>query len=313
MNSIVMNNLLRPRVTVIVYTSDNAAALRYAIESVLWQSFKNFEVWVIGNCCSDYSEDIVNSYGDQRLFWFDIPFKTDKEVRLILEGVRRARGEYIAYLNDNDIWLPNHLEVLVDSIENSEADAVFSITQYVHSSDYSTLNIPILPGLQVPPAHSSLMHKKNCVTITVPDSDQSPDYLNEFLRLASSEQLRLDVAPVTTGLKFLRNDRSQVEIDRFYFMERLKKDPDFMNKELSAILLRTEKVRQISAQTNSWMNRLSAPLQKIMGRLVAGVKSNAGIRILRRRFQDTKSVSPVMSSGNAKRNVELMTKSAKVV
>jgi glycosyltransferase involved in cell wall biosynthesis len=310
-NTIVMNSLLRPRVTVIIYTSDNAAVLRYAIESVLWQSFKNFEVWVVGNCCSDYSEDVVNSFGDQRLFWFDIPFKTDKEVRLILEGVRRARGEYIAYLNENDIWLPNHLEVLVDSIENSEADAVFSITQYVHSSDFSTLNIPLLPNLQVPPAHSSLMHKKNCVNVTVSETDQSPDYLNEFLRLATSEHLRLDVAPVTTGLKFLRNERRQVEIDRFYFMERLKNDTDFMNKELSAILLRTEKSRQVAAETTSWTNWLSGPIRKAMRRLMIGMRSTSGIKILTKRFQESKAVSPITSQ--RKRNVGLITKSAKVV
>ena len=62
-----------PQVTVIIATYNKASTLRFALQSVLWQTFEDYEVWVIGDCCSDNSAEIVNGFNDPRVHWHNLP------------------------------------------------------------------------------------------------------------------------------------------------------------------------------------------------------------------------------------------------
>jgi glycosyltransferase involved in cell wall biosynthesis len=256
-----MNTTLRPKVSVIVSAENNADALRYALESVVWQTFVHYEVWVIGNNCRDHSEDVVNSFCDPRMFWFNTPSPVN-DFRLIIEGLKRSRGEYVAYLRDTDLWLVNHLESLVDCIENDDQDVVFSITQCIHSHAYSTLSIPMLPDLPVVPHFSSVLHKKNCVFVPMPEGVDAPDFHVEFFQRAMEEKLRMNVVPITTGLRFLWKEAESNGLPQGVYIEKLKNDPDFVNKELSAILFRSQKDYQATG-THLWKNWLS-PVQRVI-------------------------------------------------
>ena len=87
-----------PKVSVIIATYNKASALRYAIDSVLWQTFSDYELWVIGDACTDESEQLVTSYGDPRVFWHNLPQNSGYQSAPNNEGLRRARGKYVAYL-----------------------------------------------------------------------------------------------------------------------------------------------------------------------------------------------------------------------
>jgi len=60
---------LPPLVSVLIATYNKAVTLRFALESVKWQTFQDFEVWVIGDCCTDNSAQVVESFNDPRLHW----------------------------------------------------------------------------------------------------------------------------------------------------------------------------------------------------------------------------------------------------
>jgi glycosyltransferase involved in cell wall biosynthesis len=272
LNAPSMNAALRPRVTVIVTTRNNASALRYALESVIWQSFVNFEVWIIGDGCIDHSEDVVNSFCDPRLFWFNIPTGVDSEFRLIHEGMKRARGEYVAYLRDTDLWMPNHLEVLIECMEDSDADITFSITQCVYSNSISKLNIPLLPELPTIPDQSSVLHKKYCVLVQLRDHPDTADYMTEFIRRSFEENVRMDVVPVTTGLRFLSENICNTMTPQAHYMDRLRKDPDFVNKELSAILLRSEQDHKTLAGRARWFKGLAKSFQQLFYNVMRGAE-----------------------------------------
>jgi len=56
-----------PTVTVVIPTYNSSGTLRLSLETVLWQDFVDFEVWVVGDGCTDDSETIISSFGDTRV------------------------------------------------------------------------------------------------------------------------------------------------------------------------------------------------------------------------------------------------------
>ena len=101
-----------PLMTVVIPTFDRSAVLRLAIESVLAQTMGDFELLVIGDCCTDDSEDVVSAFDDERVAWLNLDTNVGIQTGPNNEGLRRARGTYVAYLGHDDLWLPGHLEYL---------------------------------------------------------------------------------------------------------------------------------------------------------------------------------------------------------
>lgn len=296
-----MNSSLRPRLSIIITTCNQADALRFAIESVVWQTFENFELWVVGDECNDHSEDVVNSFGDARIFWLNTPQRIGDKSRLIYEATRRARGEYIAYLDDTDLWLPNHLEVLVDTMDGMETDVALSIIQHVHSPTYSTLSIPLLPFSA--PDHSSLIHRKNPALIPLAVEADGVSFGERVLQQARIDKLKIDVAPVPTGLKFLCSKENRIDLPQKVYMEKLRKDPDFINKQLSAILLRGEQETH-RAELRTWAQRLGRPFRKLLQRFT-GRLTNAAVKQVFGDPTQAKRIDNARSGGMKTQNVQL--------
>ncbi len=116
-----------PEVSVIIATYNRSSVLRYALASVLWQTYQDFEVIVAGDCCTDDSEDVVRSFEDPRVRWLNLPTNSGNKSLPQNAGIEIARGRYIAYLAHDDLWHPNHLDTVVTGIEQSGADLVYSI------------------------------------------------------------------------------------------------------------------------------------------------------------------------------------------
>jgi len=117
----------QPVVTVITATYNSSATLRLTIASVLQQTFTDFELWVIGDACTDDSEAIVQAFNDPRVHWKNLDRNHGSQAAPDNEGLRLARGHYIAYLGHDDLWFPNHLEGLVNGLEANQADWVHSL------------------------------------------------------------------------------------------------------------------------------------------------------------------------------------------
>jgi glycosyltransferase involved in cell wall biosynthesis len=290
-----MTESANPKVTVVIATYNRAKTLRYAVESVVWQTFKNFEVWVIGDACTDNTEEVMNSFSDDlRIHWFNLPKNSGYQSRPNNEGIRRARGEYIAYLNHDDIWLPNHLEKLVQHMDKTNADIAFSIIQWVYSFTYSRPDIPLLPDLPIPPEATAVMHKKNIVDKIGfwKDIHETYSYPRvDFFRQAQFANLKFEIVPVTTGLKFLWDEKNYSDLGpQPLYLERIRKEPDFINKELSAMLIRAEYRLHRLPERKRLLYLLSIPIRKLMlkmhidpARLLFWQKRGTKIRIWRKR------------------------------
>jgi glycosyltransferase involved in cell wall biosynthesis len=119
-----VKNDLVPQITIIIETYNSSRSMKLAIESVLAQDFADYEVWIVGDACTDNSQEVVRSFGDARLQWTNLARNSGSQAAPNNEGIRRARGEYIAYLGHDDLWFPWHLSGLLSFIQKTKADLV---------------------------------------------------------------------------------------------------------------------------------------------------------------------------------------------
>jgi glycosyltransferase involved in cell wall biosynthesis len=108
-----------PLVSVIVRTYNRPHNLPVALDSIAKQTFRDFEVIIIndaGNSAIDIIRDFSNKFSINY-----IEHETNKGLSAALNtGIRVAKGKYIAYLDDDDIYYPDHLETLVGFLERSD-------------------------------------------------------------------------------------------------------------------------------------------------------------------------------------------------
>ena len=104
-----------PVVSVLVPTFNRPQYLPKALASVLQQSYRNLQLIVINDGGEDVS-DIVNSFHDPRLTFINRKENRGKPYSLN-EALNRATGKYVAYLDDDDIYYPNHISTLVNALE----------------------------------------------------------------------------------------------------------------------------------------------------------------------------------------------------
>jgi glycosyltransferase involved in cell wall biosynthesis len=112
-----------PSVSVVIATYNRSEVLRHAIRSALWQTWPKLEVLVVGDGCTDDSEEVTRAFGDRRLRWIGLPENTGSQAGPNHEGLLQARGEYVAYLGHDDLWLPDHLARLVPALHRTGAEA----------------------------------------------------------------------------------------------------------------------------------------------------------------------------------------------
>jgi glycosyltransferase involved in cell wall biosynthesis len=107
-----------PAVTVIIPTFNRATLLPKAVESVLKQTYQDFEILLIDDASSDATPTVCRGFSDPR-----VRYIRHRENRGIAgarnTGVSNARGRFIAFLDDDDEWLPQKLSRQVEVLENS--------------------------------------------------------------------------------------------------------------------------------------------------------------------------------------------------
>jgi len=108
-----------PLVSVLITTFNRPRYFHQALASVLNQSYGNLQIIIVNDGGRDVS-DIVNSFADQRIIFINRKQNRGKAFSLN-EALTRAQGKYIAYLDDDDLYYPNHIETLVNALENQTA------------------------------------------------------------------------------------------------------------------------------------------------------------------------------------------------
>lgn len=115
-----------PLVSICMPAYNHAAFVGFAIESILAQTFGDFELLINDDCSSDLTFDVIRSYDDPRISAVRQTLRSGPSVT-INAGMRRARGKYLAFCASDDLWLPEKLARQVPYMEaHPQVAALFS-------------------------------------------------------------------------------------------------------------------------------------------------------------------------------------------
>jgi len=113
-----------PMASIIIPTKNRSGMLKNALESVLAQGYKDWETIIVANGCTDDTAQVVGKYlSDPRFKFIDIKESTGG-ARARNIGIDSARGDYIAFLDDDDEWLPDKLSEQMAAMNSSKAQIV---------------------------------------------------------------------------------------------------------------------------------------------------------------------------------------------
>ena len=103
-----------PQVSAVITTFNRANLVSDAISSVLTQTFENFELLILDNGSTDGTQEAVATFSDKRIRYVrHTPMGISQQRNLAL---REAKSPFVAFLDDDDIWLPTKLEIQYEAI-----------------------------------------------------------------------------------------------------------------------------------------------------------------------------------------------------
>lgn len=107
-----------PKVSVIIATYNRADLLTRAVNSVLAQSFTDYEIIVVDDCSSDDTQEVIRTFTDPRVR--PLRHETNQGAAAARNtGISQAKGEYIAFLDDDDECTPNRLADQVSALDSN--------------------------------------------------------------------------------------------------------------------------------------------------------------------------------------------------
>jgi len=117
--------ILMPKVSVVIPTYNRSGMVKEAISSVLVQTERDFEIIVVDDGSTDDTSSVVAAMEDGRISYFYKNNGGPASARNY--GLSKGTGEYVAFLDHDDLWPPNYLEVMLSRLEkNTEFGAAYS-------------------------------------------------------------------------------------------------------------------------------------------------------------------------------------------
>ena len=133
-----------PLVSVIIPAYNAEKLILEALMSVKAQTYSNWEIIVVEDASKDRTEEIVQEFA-QRVSNHQvkyIPHKTNQGLSVTRNtGINHAQGEYIAFLDHDDLWKEKHLEAAVSKLESESADLAYCTVQMFEDGTNKILNL----------------------------------------------------------------------------------------------------------------------------------------------------------------------------
>jgi glycosyltransferase involved in cell wall biosynthesis len=240
----------RPLVSVVLSTYNWSSVLRHSVRSVLWQTYPNLELLVVGDGCTDDSEQVVAAFGDERVRWHNLETNSGSQATPNNVGLEMARGEYIAYQGHDDVWHPRHLATMLAHLQAADAEIGHSLAEVLGPPGS---NVRFLVGLfddegvpmgwWIPPA--SMVHRtelgRRIGGWQTWEEGGAPD--SNFLDRAREQGTRLISVPALTAFKFPSSYRPNVyrvrpSHEQEAYIRRIERERWFVERELAALAWR---------------------------------------------------------------------------
>lgn len=163
-----------PAVSVIIPAYNAARYLKNAVASVLFQTFKDWELLIVDDGSTDDTQAVVNSFTDPRIKYIRQENAGVASARNV--GLGQAAGRYIAFLDADDIWIRNKLELQMAFMRSK--NAAFTFTAYCTWEDKVADSLHLVPAVVTyrdmlstrPIKCSTVIIDKQQVVPTMPDT-----------------------------------------------------------------------------------------------------------------------------------------------
>jgi glycosyltransferase involved in cell wall biosynthesis len=213
---------------------------------VLWQTYPKLELLVIGDGCTDDSERVVASFGDERVRWHNLETNSGSQATPNNVGLEMARGEYVAYQGHDDVWHPRHLATILAHLQATDTEIGHSLAEVLGPpgtkvrwlAGHFRGRVPM--SVWIPP--TSIVHRtelgrriggwRTWEEGAVPDSD--------FVDRARERVDRLMSVTALTAFKFPSSYRPNAYRERPSheqggYIRRIERERLFVERELAAL------------------------------------------------------------------------------
>src|SRR5215218_11412235 len=112
-------SILRPKLTIITPSLNHGRFIERTIRSVLDQGYENLEYIVVDGGSTDGSVSVIERYADRLAWWVSEPDRG--QTHALNKGLRRATGEWVAYINSDDHYLPGAFAHAVERLDRTGA------------------------------------------------------------------------------------------------------------------------------------------------------------------------------------------------
>jgi len=144
--------MLEPFFSIIIPVYNRSNLIKPAIESVIAQTFSNWELLIIDDASTDDSCLVIEQYclTDSRIRLFKQPFNQERGAARN-KGIEKSQGTYICFLDSDDSFCENHLQTLFESIQKDMEPAMYFTNSYLVVNDAPKIEkkVPELEGWNV--------------------------------------------------------------------------------------------------------------------------------------------------------------------
>ena len=130
-------------VSIIMPSYNSAAFIKKTIQSVINQTYENWELIIVDDCSTDNTELVITEINDPRIKFF----KNEKNSGAAVsrnKAIREASGKWIAFLDSDDLWLPQKLDKQISFMKKNGYH--FSYTNYIEINEDDTPNGVFVTG-----------------------------------------------------------------------------------------------------------------------------------------------------------------------
>jgi len=244
---------MTPEVSIILCSYNQGAYLPEAVETVLRQTYVGWELLWIDNGSTDQSPEIAESFRDHP----QIRFFLHRENRPITvrfnEGIRAARGKFIAFLYSDDLYLPEKLESQLQLFEKlpPKFGVVYAPSRFRNQKTGREWEAPYRP-LRGPALARLLLDRSRCYPDMITPLTRRECFLRHpfdetifaegeaiFLRIALTHSFYMDSRPVTVSRDTGENRGRAIPVNVRYHLaslDKLRKDPAFDIRRFGSLL-----------------------------------------------------------------------------
>ncbi|MBM7622077.1 spore maturation protein CgeD [Bacillus tianshenii] len=166
---------MTPKVSIILTSYNKPEYIKNSIESVLNQTYRNWELFIMDDNSDRKTVEIIKLYlSDKRIKYHNSliknedRYKTTRYATLINDALSKTSGKYITYLTDDNIYLPSRLEIMINLLEsNDDIDIVYSNQKVIYvdeqrkiQKEYIRETQGVLTKAEGLVDHCSIMHSK---------------------------------------------------------------------------------------------------------------------------------------------------------